>query len=322
MKKNPVQPARQEVSPSKTTANQKSSSGKPRIIDSHQHVFWHGRNDRELIADIDAAGIDLSWLLTWDIAPWEYVPGHNEWLNPLNRRADGTVAGVTLADVLLARDRYPQRFIAGYCPHPMSYEPCAALRTAVKMYQVKVCGEWKYRMPFDDPRCIELFRTAGELGLPIVLHLDYAWLPESKGRPTYRPYWYGGNHDNLERALQACPQTRFIGHAAGFWRGISADFDTNPEMYPKSPVTGPGVIQRLFDRYENLSADLSAGSGLGALRRSPEFSRKFLCDYSKRLLFGRDCYGTELLDALTAMDLPPAVSAAILGGNAQRLIPS
>ena len=38
------------------------------LIDSHQHVFWHGRDDAGLIADMDAhpQKIEKSWLLTWD----------------------------------------------------------------------------------------------------------------------------------------------------------------------------------------------------------------------------------------------------------------
>src|SRR5687768_14333226 len=43
-------------------------------IDSHQHVFWHWRNDADLIADMDAHGIDLAWLLTWEVTPAEMQP--------------------------------------------------------------------------------------------------------------------------------------------------------------------------------------------------------------------------------------------------------
>ena len=41
------------------------------IIDAHQHVFWHGRDDAGLIADMDEQGIDKAWALTWE----EYVAG-------------------------------------------------------------------------------------------------------------------------------------------------------------------------------------------------------------------------------------------------------
>ena len=60
------------------------------IIDSHQHVFWHFRNDADLIADMDAHGIDLAWLLTWSITPAEEEPQWLRILNPAHVRADGS----------------------------------------------------------------------------------------------------------------------------------------------------------------------------------------------------------------------------------------
>ena len=51
-------------------------------IDSHQHVFWHFRNDADLIADMDAHGIDLAWLLSWEISPAEEDPSWVRILNP------------------------------------------------------------------------------------------------------------------------------------------------------------------------------------------------------------------------------------------------
>ena len=42
-----------------------------RIIDTHQHVFWHGRDDKGLVADLDDHGIEYAWLLSWEIPPFE-----------------------------------------------------------------------------------------------------------------------------------------------------------------------------------------------------------------------------------------------------------
>ena len=59
---------------------------------------------------------------------------------------------------------------------------------------VRVCGEWKFRVPFDDPRCLALFKMAGKLKLPVVLHLDVQYLPDpATGAPVYQRMWYGGN---------------------------------------------------------------------------------------------------------------------------------
>lgn len=129
-----------------------------RIVDAHQHVFWHGRDDDGLIAELDNHGIDYAWLLSWETAPFEDHPAYHPVLNPSNIRPDGTHAGIVLADLVKARDPFPSRFVLGYCPHPMQPMAPELLRAAVAMYGVRICGEWKFRLSIDDPRCLELFR--------------------------------------------------------------------------------------------------------------------------------------------------------------------
>ena len=293
-----------------------------RIIDTHQHVFWWNRDDAGLIADMDDHRIEYAWLLTWEIAPDEHAPHYTKALNPTRVRADGTLEGIPLEDLLVAKNHYPDRFVLGFCPHPLRGDAADRLKAAAGMYDVKVCGEWKFRVPFDDPRCIRLFRQAGELGLPVVLHLDVPFLPDENGKPAYYDLWYGGTVDNLERALVACPETTFIGHAPGFWREISADADTAHDVYPKGPVQAPGRIHRLLEKYDNLSADLSAGSARFALERDPDHAKKFLKDFSKKLLFARDYYGQELHDFLSTLNLDAETVADIYWRNAEKLVPA
>ena len=292
------------------------------IIDSHQHVFWQDRDDAGLVADLDENGIQSAWLLSWEIARWEDAGAYHESLNPLHGRDDGTHAGIPLSDLLQARAHYPDRFIVGYCPHPAIGNAPALLKSAARIHGVRVCGEWKFRMLFDDPRCLELFRVAGRLGLPVVLHLDVPYLPDAQGRPVYQPNWYGGTVENLERALKACPETNFIGHAPGFWREISGDAELDGRAYPSTPIAPGGRLRPLFDSHPNLYADLSAGSGLGALRRDPEHALDFLNTYRDRLLFGRDIYGGALQAFLAGLDLPAETRDAIYQGNASKLIAS
>ena len=180
------------------------------VIDSHQHVFWWYRDDAGLVADLDEHNIDLAWLLTWHIHPAEASKDrYFSVLNPLRVRPDGTHAGITLEDCLKCRDNYPDRFVIGYCPHPLLGNAPELFEAAYKMYGVRVCGEWKFRMLFDDPRCINLYRKAGELGCPVVLHLDVPYLKDENGERQYDDKWYGGTVANLERALAACPETIF-----------------------------------------------------------------------------------------------------------------
>lgn len=291
------------------------------LIDTHQHVFWHSRDDKGLIADMDHHGIDLAWLLTWEISQLEANPGWHRILNPIHLNPDGTHPGIVLSDLLLAREHYPNRFIVGYCPHPLRGDAPGLLESAVKIHRVRVCGEWKFRIPFDDPRCINLFHKAGELNLPVVLHLDVPYMKTETGQWEFKEQWFGGTVANLERALQACPKTTFIGHAPGFWREISGDADDATTPYPTGPVKPGGRIQTLLDRYENLYADLSAGSGLGALKRDPAHAARFLTRYADRLLFARDYYETDLWDFVKTLELTPNVVTKLCESNALKLVP-
>jgi len=292
-----------------------------RIIDTHQHVFWHGRDDVGLIADMDEHGIEYAWLLSWEIAPSENAENYVRVLNPTRVRPDGTHEGIPLEDLLTAKRNFPNRFVLGFCPHPLAGDAAARLKAAAGMYGVKVCGEWKFRIPFDDPRSIVLFRAAGDLGMPVVLHLDVPFLPDENARPSYCDTWYGGTVENLERALIACPETIFIGHAPGFWREISADADSERTAYPKGPVQAPGRMHHLLEKYDNLYADLSAGSGRFALERDPEHAKKFLTDYSSKLFFARDYYGGELHAFLASLDLSDETRENLYWRNAERLVP-
>lgn len=291
-----------------------------RIIDSHQHVFWHGRDDVGLVADLDQHGIDYAWLLSWEILPQEDRPDNHADLNPIHMRADGTHPGIPLSDLIIARNHYPKRFILGYCPHPLIDNAPGLLQAAVADHGVQVCGEWKFRIPFDDPRSLELFHVAGELNLPVVLHLDVPYLLDDNAKRIDQPKWYGGTIDNLDRALQSCPKTIFIGHAPGFWREISADAASDPSIYPRGPIKGIGRLYDLLDRSPNLRADLSANSGLYALQRDPKHAVQFLTRYQDRLLFGRDYYEQKLHQFLQTLDLPQQVVEKIYHQNAEKLV--
>jgi predicted TIM-barrel fold metal-dependent hydrolase len=291
------------------------------IIDSHQHVFWHKRDDKGLIADMDEHGIDVAWLLSWEIAPEEDAVSYHGALNPCNLRGDGTHAGIVLADLITARDRYPDRFVLSYCPHPLMGDAPKLLEAAHYIHGAKVCAEWKFRLLFDDPRCLNLYRKAGELNMPVVLHLDVPYLKDDEGNSRYCPNWYGGTVANLERALKACPDTIFIGHAPGFWREISDDADAQTASYPSGPITGDGRLYNLFDENPNLWADLSAGSALRALKRDSENAVQFITRYQDRLLFARDIYGQDLDSFLQTLDLSEEVTNKLYGENALRLVP-
>ncbi|MCW8133568.1 MAG: amidohydrolase family protein [Planctomycetota bacterium] len=283
------------------------------LIDSHQHTNWLGTDAAGVVKNMDAAGIDVSWLLTWEVPEGEYDPVYFKSFDP--RRI-----GMPFEDVVRACERFPNRFVAGYAPDPRRPDAIERLEAAVKMHRVRVYGELKLRILFDDPDAVCMFRKCGELGLPVVFHID---IPQKqRPAPPQRDYWYCVDIDRLETVLKLCPDTVFVGHAPGFWRHISGDGYTAESAYPKGEVTPGGRVPELLRKYKNLYADLSAGSGLTAISRPPEGQgRNFLIEFQDRLLFGRDNFDHRLMEFLKAQDLPKDAWDRITHGNALKLVP-
>lgn len=177
----------------------------------------------------------------------------------------------------------------------------------------KGLGEHKCGGAIDDPRNLEIFRACSDLKLPVLLHMDTIRNIDQPGLP------------GLEQALKAAPGANFIGHATSFWSSISGG-TTEREFkgYPKGPVKPGGALDRLMDKYPNLYGDLSAGSGLNAIRRDPKFGREFLIRRADRMLFGTDYLSdgqeVEQFEFLDQLDLPAEVQEKIFRQNARRIL--
>ena len=144
------------------------------------------------------------------------------------------------------RHRYPGRFE----PHPIiaSYmdQGCVG-------YGENLCG-----LPVDDPMQQRVYEACDRLKIAIVMHFD-SWINRDKPGLT-----------GFERMLKSYRNVKFIGHSPHFWREISANVDAGVG-YPGGTVAPGGRVDALFGKYRNLFADLSAGSGYGAITRDPEF---------------------------------------------------
>ncbi len=288
-------------------------SPKHRVIDAHNHPRWIGHDGARIIQDMDAAGIEKAWLLSWEIPEREIDPVYYGKLNP-------TGVGISFRDVIDVAERYPDRFIPGTTTDPRDPHAFQKLKAAIDLFGVRVFGEFKLRLRYDDSDAIRLFQYCGELGLPVVYHLDVTF--PRHGVPSDWQWWYGGGIENMEAPLRLCPHTQFQGHGPGFWREISGDADQDAVTYPKDkPIVGRGRILEYLDKYPNFNCDLSGGSGFTALSRDRGFTRKLLIDYQDRMFFGRDEFNNKMYDLLVSLDLPDAVLAKILAGNALRLVP-
>lgn len=283
------------------------------IIDAHNHPDWHGHDLGEFLANMDRYGIDKTWLLSWEAPPDEFDPVYYKFCpHPPG------VGPVPFARCLHYFQSHPDRFILGYAPDPRRPEAIDMLEGAIEVYGVRVCGELKLRMMYDTPDALRLYRFCGEKGLPVTVHLDYEF---DTGHRYPRPnWWYGGPIEAFERAVRACPETNFLGHAPGFWAHISGDDQYDKEPYPKGKVMPGGKLVTMFRELPNLHADLSAGSGLNAFKRDPEFGKDFLLEFQERLLYARDYFDNGHQEFLNALGLPGEVLEKIYHLNAERLV--
>ncbi|MEW6355988.1 MAG: amidohydrolase family protein [Planctomycetota bacterium] len=270
------------------------------MIDTHTHLHYSGRlpdeargiTAEQLIDTMNRRGIDKSVLLPMETP--ELTSGYC-----LTERA------------IEAAERYPERLIPFVHSDPRKPRCLDLIAHFAKHPLVKGFGELVDPLPFDDPLRMRIYAKCGELGLPVVFYgaknnsLDEVGLPR------------------LEKCLQEHPDTIFIGHGPRWWNAISAD-DDGACGYPDSPVTSGGAADRLLQEYDNMYADLSAGSGYNAVTRDPEFTRGFIGRNWTKLLFATDYLsaGHDLGHAAWMRETPmdEAHRSAIAEGNARRIL--
>ena len=238
------------------------------MIDAHMHIgkLYIGEKPltpSHLLKFMDAHGIERAALLPIE-SPEEahyYVTTHY---------------------VLNVCKRYPKRFIP-FCnvdPRIGSSDTSTDFRIILAEYKERGCkgyGEAMSGLPIDDPRLQKLYETCGELGLPVVYHIDALRNVDEKGFPRF------------EAMLRKFPETVFVGHAQHFWAEISGDVTQEDfGRYPKGKIAPGGAVPRLMAEYPNLYADISAGSGYNALTRDPEYGYAFLERFQNKLFFGTD----------------------------------
>jgi len=283
-----------------------------KIIDAHNHpCLYH--NLEAILKNMALCGIDRTFLLTWDCPEDEYDPTSN-YDKPVTD-GHGPIPYPLLRDY---KERAPEKVVLGYAPDPRRPDAIDRLQAGIKTDGVQVCGEIKLRMMYDNLDALRLFRFAGEQGLPVTVHIDYAF---PRGQKYPRPdYWYGGGIEPFERVLRACPGTNFLGHAPGFWAHISGDDRFDKEPYPKGDVVPGGKLLQMLRDYPNLYCDMSAGSAYNALSRNLAFTKNFLLEFQDRVVYGRDQFDNIHQELLDSLGLPEEVLRKVLAGNALKLI--
>lgn len=189
-------------------------------------------------------------------------------------------------------DKYPGRF-TWFCnvdPRQGSNTPDSNLGHILGQYKekgAKGVGEITAMLYADDPMMDNLFRSCAELDMPALFHLA---LRHGKG--------YGIVDElglpRIEKVLKKHPDLKLIGHSTCFWSELSADVtnETRGNYMGKGKIR-EGRVAQLMREYGNLYCDLSAGSGSRAMMCDPEYTAKFLTEFSDRIFYGSDVSGSK-----------------------------
>ena len=197
---------------------------------------------------------------------------------------------ITSADCKFVSDSHPDRFLwcCGVDPRAAKHSPKADLSVLLNHYKAlgaKGVGELTAQLPADDPMIDNLFYHLGECDMPVTIHIapklgDYYGIIDDIGLPR------------LEKMLKKHKKTKVLGHSQLFWAEMSSDVtEENRTGYPTGNVTECRVA-KLMREYENLYCDFSAGSGMNALMRDPEYAARFIEEFSDRILYGCDICAT------------------------------
>ena len=225
------------------------------VIDIHQHTNYSGRTDEQLIAHQRTMGIAKSVLL----------PAGS---------TGGLAAGAGGNDTVVAIGRrFPgeYKFFANELPDIP--ETKTVLEKFLKAGAIGI-GEQKFHVECDSKAMQLVAAIAAHHGVPVLMHFQHET--------------YNLGFARFHRLLEKFPTVNFIGHAQTWWGNIDKNHQ-QAVMYPKGPVAGGGITDRLLADYANVYGDLSAGSGLNALLRDEDHAREFLKRHQDKLIYGSDC---------------------------------
>jgi predicted TIM-barrel fold metal-dependent hydrolase len=271
------------------------------MIDFHVHIgnMYRERypehpplSVHQLVDRMDREGIEMSVLL------------------PLES-PEGSWGYFLTEEAVAARNMYPERLVAFCCVDPRYPLAADFIEYFVTRHGCKGFGEHVNGLAFDDPRNKFIYAKCNEHGLPLDFEIspDLCW--DEVGLP------------HLEACLKEFRDVKWVGHGPGFWAAISGD-DDGKGGYPKRPITPGGAVDRLLAKYDNLYADLSAGSGYNAMTRDPDFAVGFIARHWRKLLWGTDYLGAggpmPQVEWLRDLDVSEEVREAIGSENARRVL--
>jgi predicted TIM-barrel fold metal-dependent hydrolase len=277
------------------------------VIDIHQHTHYHGRTDEELIRHQEVMGATLTVLLPAGSIV-NRPSTHDGRSNGLEAQCYGNESVLALARA------HPNQFLFFANEVPDLPEARAELEKYLRL-GARGIGEQKFGVPCDSVYIERVAEVAQDHGAPVLLHF---WESD-----------YNTGFARFHTILEKFPKVNFIGHAQTWWGNIDRNHDQKV-AYPKGKVSPGGISDRLLSDYPNMFGDCSAGSGLNALTRDPDFTPGFLDRHQDKLLFGSDCedaigsgprcQGAQIIAAIRRFAPSNAVQRKILSENAKKLL--
>jgi predicted TIM-barrel fold metal-dependent hydrolase len=267
------------------------------LIDMHQHVQYSGRSDDVLVAHQRALGVTTSILM------------------PSGDRGGGHKGGSAEHELVVALcRRHPGEFV--FFANEITDHPDAVKNIERQLRAGAIgIGEQKFRVDCDAPELWRVAEAAQEFDVPVLLH--------------FQDNLYNRHIERFHRTLEKFPKVKFIGHATAWWAAMDKNYRPGVN-YPTGPVTAGGITDRYLSDYPNCYAEVSAGSGNGAIVRDEEHYRGFLVRHQDKLMFGSDCsegtgrapacFAARTLAAIRRLAPDKDVERKVLFGNAKRLL--
>jgi predicted TIM-barrel fold metal-dependent hydrolase len=265
------------------------------ILDIHQHTNYSGRPDDVMLKHQETMGITKTILL------------------PAGKWYDLEAGATGNERVWEIVRRYPDKYICFANEVPSEPEAREVIEKYLKM-GARGIGEEKFFIDCTGKEMSLLCDIAQAYHVPILMHFQHER--------------YNVNFDQFYRTLERYPKVNFIGHAQTWWSNIDLK-EEQPVLYPKWKVTAGGWTDRYLRDYPNMYGDMSAGSGLNAMKRDEDHAREFLKRHQDKLLFGSDCSdhlgsGPKCLGAQQIAEIkklaPPGIQKKIFWDNAAKII--
>lgn len=257
------------------------------VIDAHNHLGelfgggWDSKPVNELVDLLDQAGVKLYVDLD---GGWgeELLQQHLDHFKAASPQRFMVFGGVDWSAWAEQGDRFGE-WAAARLRHQA--ERGAQGLKIWKGLGLGVCDQHGEIVRVNDPRLEAIWATAGELGLPVMIHVAdpvafFEPLDESNER------W---------EELHAYPDWRFPGPPFPAFLSIVEDLASLVQRHPQTTFIGAHVgcyaenlewVGALLESCPNFYVDISAR--IGELGRQPYTARRFFLKFAERILFGLD----------------------------------